>query len=498
MNLCKTMLLLITFMVMRTFAEEPSFNLLFQEALYTEETEGDIENAIIQYKEVLALTKSDSTNSFQETISKVEYHLGVCYLKQGNQELAIEQFQKVLEQFEGHDKTHNLARNYLQELNPEFKEKQILPLFVSTPWKSGEQLDYKVYSENGGEIGRVVYNVNDTTIDNIAHYIIDRSEMITTYWYPSYSQAIVGAEKLMPRSSVTKVGTDMEWRAAYDGNTISYSTDVNGKKSENETVLEQPLFDNESVFYLLRKVPLALGYKDSAMVFSNMNGMYVKGQLEVEAIEMITTSAGTFNCFKVEVSSSFQGEQNYQETYWISSDENRVVVQTESEAYTLKLANVNYEHSPSQTVLRDDRSELIITLPDEYLTYCSRTTWSNEAVYSIYSHKNMASIRFKVSKRPKGKSSDELQKMLMKTYRNSHKKYNVRKSETVKKTVNGIEARLHIADVKEKQTPVPFTEYRTFFYTDSLVYTLEFRVQEDHFDMNRKEFESIIEAVTLK
>lgn len=73
------------------YAEETSLSFLFQEALFIEETEGDLEKAIEQYNSILTIAKKDTTGDeeLQETISKTEYQLGICYLKLGQKEKAI-------------------------------------------------------------------------------------------------------------------------------------------------------------------------------------------------------------------------------------------------------------------------------------------------------------------------------------------------------------------------------------------------------------------------
>lgn len=497
MTLVKVILVAISLLAAGTRCAEQSIPLLLQEALYTEETEGDIEKAIEQYENVIKLTANDTSTVIRETITKVEFHLGLCYLKQGDEERAIVQFKKVLEQFEGHDKIKNLARNYLQDLNPEFKQEQVLPKFLPSPWRSGEQMHHTLYAENGGEIGTIVFEVYDTTVNNEACYSINKSKIITNNWLPTFSNALISAHNLAPLESYTKIGTDMTWSVSYSGSKINYTSDVRGKKTENITQAKQTVFDDEATLYLLRRVSLAVGYKDSALVFNNMNGMYVKGQLSVESIEDVTTAAGTFTCFRVHVTSSFQGEENFEETIWISNDENRYIVQTKGDNYTMKLKEVKHE-SPASNIVQDERLEIAVNLPSEYLYYNSLTTWHYESVHHIFSEKTMALSRLKKQKRPKEKSNQEIVNIETSLYKKHHKKYSLRKSETKTKTINGIEVIQHVVDVKENFDPMPVVEYRTYFFTEKYFYCLLFLTHRDHFDQNREEFDSIIEAVTSK
>lgn len=497
MTLFKVILIALSLFTVKSYCEELSIPLLLQEALYTEETEGDIEKAIKQYENVIALTANDTSAVIRETINKVEFHLGLCYLKQGDEARAITQFKKVLEQFEGHDKIKNLARNYLQELNPEFNEKQIIPELLPAPWKSGEQTHYTVYAQNGGEIGTIVNRVRDTTLNNIKCYSIDKSKIVPQNWLPTFSSVIVDGRSHLPYSSFSKYGREMEWSVTYSGKTIHYTSNKRGKKTENTTDIDNPVFDDEATQFLLRRIPLSVGYRDSALVFNNMNGMYVKGQVVVESMEDITVPMGTFNCYKLLVTSSFQGDQNYEETFWVSSDKNRYIVQTVSEKSTTKLSRVSHS-LPASNVILDERSELSVTLPKEYLYYNSLTTWYYKSIYHIFTEKTMAMVRLKQQKRTKGKSSAEMIDNEIAELKSHHKKYSLRKSDTRTTTINGIEVFQHVADAKEKYDPMAVVEYRTYFFTEEYMYCLLFLTNRDHFERDREEFDSIIESVTLK
>ena len=71
-------------------AKSPS--LLLQEAVHAEQTEGDLATAIGLYKQVLADTKT-----YQQIAAQATYHLGLCYVKQGDQPQARVYWQELIE-----------------------------------------------------------------------------------------------------------------------------------------------------------------------------------------------------------------------------------------------------------------------------------------------------------------------------------------------------------------------------------------------------------------
>ena len=66
---------------------------LFQEALYMEEAEGDLEKAIELYQKILEQFLEE-----REVAVKAQLHIGLCYEKLGLKE-AQEAFKKVVENF---------------------------------------------------------------------------------------------------------------------------------------------------------------------------------------------------------------------------------------------------------------------------------------------------------------------------------------------------------------------------------------------------------------
>ncbi len=71
--------------------ENKSPAVLLQEALYAEQTEGDLEKAISLYEQVLEQYKD-----VERLAARATYQLGMCYLKKGDKEKAAEYFDEVV------------------------------------------------------------------------------------------------------------------------------------------------------------------------------------------------------------------------------------------------------------------------------------------------------------------------------------------------------------------------------------------------------------------
>jgi len=92
-------------------AVAPSYEQLFEKAVFTEESLGDLDGAIELYLELLERSQED-----RAFVAQAQYRLGLCYLKKGDQEQAVTTFQKLIENFPGEQQVVTQARARLSNL----------------------------------------------------------------------------------------------------------------------------------------------------------------------------------------------------------------------------------------------------------------------------------------------------------------------------------------------------------------------------------------------
>lgn len=95
------------------------------EAIYAEETEGDLDKAIGLYEQVI-----DQASEVERIAAKATYKIGGCYLKKGDKESAVKYFQSVVEKYPSQTAYFNQAKEQLDKIAPAEKE---LPLFAQVP-----------------------------------------------------------------------------------------------------------------------------------------------------------------------------------------------------------------------------------------------------------------------------------------------------------------------------------------------------------------------------
>jgi len=104
---------LLAVMLFASVAEAKPASVLLQEGLYAEEIEGDLDAAIRIYEQVIA-----EVRAARQTAAQATYRLGMCYLKKGEKEKAVEQFRKLVSKFPQQESLVARAREQLAKLKP--------------------------------------------------------------------------------------------------------------------------------------------------------------------------------------------------------------------------------------------------------------------------------------------------------------------------------------------------------------------------------------------
>ncbi|HYI94341.1 MAG TPA: DUF3108 domain-containing protein [Bryobacteraceae bacterium] len=136
-----------------------------------------------------------------------------------------------------------------------------------------------------------------------------------------FSRMEADLETLRPRATLFRHGMVGNYKLTYDSRQVRVNANGKDLKPVELTALS---IDNEGVLPLLRRLPLAEGYKQKIDVVSPLAGSNMSITIEVAAAEEIQTPAGNFRTFKVELSP-------IQQTFWISNDSHRYIVKNGDE-----------------------------------------------------------------------------------------------------------------------------------------------------------------------
>ena len=75
-------------------AQTKPASVLLQEGLYAEEIEGNLDEAIKIYEQVIT-----TSEQMEQSAAQAEYRIGLCYLKKGNTEQAAQYFKELITKY---------------------------------------------------------------------------------------------------------------------------------------------------------------------------------------------------------------------------------------------------------------------------------------------------------------------------------------------------------------------------------------------------------------
>jgi hypothetical protein len=313
---------------------------LLEKGIYSEETKGDLDGAMKLYEQIISEGKDA-----QGVAAQAEYRLGVCYYKKNNFTKANESFEKLVHDFP--DQTNLVARaqDYLAGAV------SLLP----APWADGEQLLFDVKFPSGFKLGTGSYSarLGETNGQKIWH--------LKTDIYAGMRQAShcdVVADSFKP--------IYCEWKHTLIGDAETTYTPggaevvMKGKPGVKKVTLTGIVYDNEEAVQLFRRLPLTTNYSTTLRVLTGLGGGgIIPFKAEVASIEKVTVPAGTFECYKVELS--------IKQTFWYSTDGHRYLVKFEAGGIVAELSKINILKNGEVVKFTDPTSEVVVTAPEGWV-----------------------------------------------------------------------------------------------------------------------------------
>jgi len=321
-------------------AQEPSLSDLLEKGIYTEETKGDLDAAMQLYKQVAA-----GAHAGQALGAQAQYRLGVCYYKKKNFTEASAAFEKLLQDFPEQKELAAKAREYLAGTVT------LLP----APWVDGEQQRLELKFPTGFKLGAAQLTVRSGELDGRKIWRL-RSHIYAHV--QQASQVEVEAESFRPLHSRWKHTLIGDADTIYRAGTAEVK--LVGKDGVKQVELPGMVYDNEEVIQGMRRLPLATNYCVTMSVLTSLGGgAIIPLKVSVAGIEKVEVPAGTFECFKVELS--------LRQTFWYSTDAHRYLVKFEAGGIVAELAGV--QQSPAGQPARYSDDVLSLSAPPDWMFY---------------------------------------------------------------------------------------------------------------------------------
>lgn len=284
------------------FAQDnlPLASELLEEGVYQEEAKGDLGAAIALYQQVV-----ESEQASRPRAAEAQYRLAVCYQKQGNATLAVRAFEALIANFPNQTNWVEAATEHL----PKPFEPELIP------WVDGEITTLDLRLANGYVVGHVVYTTELITREGrelwrMTNRTMANGELITS--------VEIDPETLKPvygYLSGTQEGMgEISWW--YEGDHVRMLV---GDDSEEKIVpLSENVIDNLQAQYLIRQLPIEVGFSTEQTVFVGLTALSTPIRLDVVAVEDVETPMGTIECAHIEIKIAGQTQH-----FWVTNDDSR-------------------------------------------------------------------------------------------------------------------------------------------------------------------------------
>jgi tetratricopeptide (TPR) repeat protein len=444
-----------------------------EKAIYTEETVGNVDEAIKLYEQVITEGKTA-----RNAAAQAEYRLAQCLFKKNKPAEANAALEKLIADFPEEKELVAKARKQLPS------ELKLLP----APWQDHEAQLIDIKLGGGMDVGAYVYMIDSAMHDGKEAWRCTTRAGIFINNVESYSTVLADKESFAPISSRwmhTLLG-DVE--AVYKPQVVEL-TDLL-KKTHREIALDGPIFDNEEAAELFRRLPLAVGYKTTFPIMATLVGNKIPLGLEVTGKETLEVPAGRFECFKVVLSIG--------QTFYISTDEHRYIVKFEAGGAIGELEHI-YQLEPGKPLTFDGHG-FTLTLPDRWFAYTPKPVKKDEVEKALFLDRDGAATCWVSAKTPKAEEKRKTIKERIaadsEEMKSTLKDFKVRADGIKESTIAGRPAFGVVADYTDGEKKMVM--YGANVLGDKLEINFAAMVAADEFDAFQKEFDKVIDSLQLK
>jgi len=225
---------------------------------------------------------------------------------------------------------------------------------MPVPWVDGEELKLDIKLGGGLKIGTACYTANSGETNGQKIWQVGTR---MSAGVQSFSRVEVEAETFKPIHSRWKHILIGDVDTAYASGHAELKTA--GKDGVKNIDLNGAIIDNEETIQWMRRLPLADGYKTSARILASLSGMIIPVKFDVSGPEKVEVPAGTFDCYKVELSIS--------QTFWYSADAHRYLVKFEGGGAVGELASIRVQNAASPVTYQDATDHFSLSAPAGWL-----------------------------------------------------------------------------------------------------------------------------------
>ncbi len=460
-------------------AQDPS--VLLEKAIYTEETLGNLNDAIAIYQQVVA-----NADAARVTAAQALFRLGMCYQKSGHKEDAQAAFAK-------------LSKLYPEqrELIAQIPSHKTAPPFVPAPAFENFVLRYSMTTKGTSGMAYQLNIIQPAKKDGKPGW---KYRSIMGMTGAMTSTAIWMDSNYAPVYRYTR-GPEQGLRSQvhYYPDHIEIVDESGNEPKTTRLPLEQPAYDAEQVIFLLRCLPLHEGFQTTLPILKISDGSIINLSVEVIGRETITVPFGTRDCYKIVTKTRTE-----ERVYWLERESPfRPVKYTAGNSIEMELASVLPIVNSSLPV---EEKEFTWALPSGWTMAQSRML--GVKMISLIDPEDLTTCYMSLSPSSQGGAGavvEDIQSALPKVvdqvismYQTQYKEFKERDGSRENVSISGSAALRFIADHKALIGGQDMVTYAYFLATDKIVIQLFFKANREDFERMRPVFDSIASSIQLK
>ena len=455
----------------QTPAPQPSLSELLEKGLYSEETKGDLDSAIQIYQQVLSGAKAG-----QALAAQAQFRLGMCYYKKKQHAEASAAFEKLVKDYPDQKDLVARAHDYLGGdlgLQP-------------TPWADGEAMQLDIKFPSGFKIGMMNYSV---FADDLNGRRIWRLASHGVAGMATFSRVEVDADSFKPIHSRWKHPLIGDVDAVYADGRAELKTA--GKNEIKKVDLEGMVFDNEEAIQLMRRLPLAVGYKTSVRIITTLGGgTIIPLEIVVTNVESIVVAAGAFDCYKAELSNK--------QTFWYETNAPHLLVKFEAGGAIAELTSVSHRQPGEPSKYLDPAFNFSMTAPADWFFFRGESKNAKESAHvtildpeavatSEVTVRSMESLKLEAKKSARDCAEQEISE-----YVKELKDFRMRDESWSQRTVDGRSGVSFIGDYSDKSGNQTLYSVNAFGVTNAAKFVLT--IDAKGFDGFKPKFDAVVDS----
>jgi tetratricopeptide (TPR) repeat protein len=374
---------------------------------------------------------------------------------------------------------------------------KMTPLELSTlPFFDGEAMRLKLSTPAGMEIGQMIWQCRSFKEGDVFYDRIESYMHIGIQNFQQYTAVDTQRNSFLPVRGLSKneMGT---FEANYSEEAVTLKTTINGNETVRNFDVSGAVYDNEQALYVIRSLPLAVGYEVEFNIFPVQSASIARCKIRVTDIQKIPWAGGEMECFAVKLAVYSGDIKALEHDLWISTDERRWLVKYDSGQAIMELMGAGKSDLSQLQRISEGGLNYEFAIPAGWQFIHSANPEAYKISVQLLPPELTAWAVFTgIEKTGLPNSIKEIAEGDIEILKGFFKNYTVRPESWLEQQIKGDTAATYTADYEDKGRNM--VEYRTYIMTDSLVYWFVFRIEKERFEEEKTTLDSIVNSFNPK